>query len=68
MSFMNTIRMSNGFNPGQDRRPDLVPNYLHRLPAYNKRSQIACKDVITRPRTIQFCVYYRTQQDKDKKN
>ena len=66
MSFMNTIRMSNGFNPGQDRRPDLVSNYFHRLPAYNNRSQIACKDVITRPGTI--CVYCRTQQEKDKKN
>ena len=36
---MNTIRVSNRWNPAQDRHsvsPDLDPNYLQRLSADNK--------------------------------
>ena len=39
-SFRNTIRVSNGLDPDQDRRsvsPDLGPNHLQRLSADNKR-------------------------------
>ena len=38
-SFRNTIRVSNGLDPDQDRHfvgPDLGPNYLQRLSADDK--------------------------------
>ena len=35
-SFRNTIRVSNGLDPDQDRRSDLGPNCLQRLKADDK--------------------------------
>ena len=61
MSFMNTIRVANGFDAGQDRRPDLVSNCLHMLSAFKNISPIAYKELITGLGTIQFSKYYRTQ-------
>ena len=58
---MDTIRVANGFEAGQDRCPDLVPNCLHMLSAFKNRSPIAYKEVITGLATIQFSEYYRTQ-------
>ena len=42
-SFRNTIRVSNGLDPDQDRLyvgPDLGPNHLQRLSADNKSSHL----------------------------
>ena len=46
ISFMNTIRVSNNWDPDQDRHfvgPDLDPNWLQRLSTKDKKSPLAMK-------------------------